>query len=876
MRERWSNWFYMENIDETILDKENDKNIIVLSMEELLNLLESHIRKTAEILRLSMAHTSVLLSYYKWDHEKLLQTFIENGDEYVFQKAGLPSTPQPFPRPIRRLVSQMVKDTIREDSFILPLKLNSSSNTIENTNNQSISSSSSSLKTLTSLSSSSSSPSPSDPTESDLETSSSSTTSVLSNNNKSNYGEDKSINSLFPQSPPTSSHKPFSFSSNYSYLSNIEEIDKSTSTFTFNNESTMYTNTSNSSTSSSSSSSDCNDVSSTTDDNDQDDDDEDENINYNIKRPISISSKNNICHNNNNNSKSLDNSLKDLIQLLNDLQNSITNNINCIDQYNNNKNLDNQTIISSNEDENENNNNNQQQLHDQEDQDQDNYSSSEYIKDGADDIDGLDGAGIIQDDVDDNSDIDSNNIGGDQTTTIIPTIDDNINMDPVIDETTILSSSSTPNNFFISCNVCMSDVPKSLTYKLSCDHTYCLDCWKSYLSSKIDEGTSCLFAKCISPQCKITLDISNFRKILDDKLYNKFIWLFFKSFVDHCPKASWCTNPESCGMVIYYNGVDLPLVMNVSCTCKWRFCFHCGDEYHLPSTCKQLNDWKTMLLEKDGEDALWVTQNTKKCPMCKIHIEKNEGCMHMFCTNCRFEFCWLCKGPWAEHGDRTGGFFSCNRYDPLKHDTPDLDRKFGTFVHNLQRFNYHTNAKRVAVQKLSVLETLKSVLHHDGGEVDENGDPRAPWDKEYLIDGINLVVECRHTLKYTYVYGFYITRDEREKELFEFLQEDLEKSAEHLCEILFKEVEYLENQTSSASSSNSSTISSSSGSHQVDIAHIKNYHKVTKKFLENLLSGIQNGLTSNYGQPSDQIKRTKKNKRTLQSLLKRKLTFSKS
>ena len=29
---------------------------------------------------------------------------------------------------------------------------------------------------------------------------------------------------------------------------------------------------------------------------------------------------------------------------------------------------------------------------------------------------------------------------------------------------------------------------------------------------------------------------------------------------------------------------------------------------------------------------------------------------------CRYEWCWLCQGSWAEHGERTGGFYNCNRW----------------------------------------------------------------------------------------------------------------------------------------------------------------------------------------------------------------------
>jgi hypothetical protein len=41
--------------------------------------------------------------------------------------------------------------------------------------------------------------------------------------------------------------------------------------------------------------------------------------------------------------------------------------------------------------------------------------------------------------------------------------------------------------------------------------------------------------------------------------------------------------------------------------------------------------------------------NTKECPQCSTNIQKNEGCNHMTCSRCRFEFCWLCKHPYHQH-----------------------------------------------------------------------------------------------------------------------------------------------------------------------------------------------------------------------------------
>lgn len=42
-----------------------------------------------------------------------------------------------------------------------------------------------------------------------------------------------------------------------------------------------------------------------------------------------------------------------------------------------------------------------------------------------------------------------------------------------------------------------------------------------------------------------------------------------------------------------------------------------------------------------------VGRTTKPCPGCGWAIEKNDGCSHMTCIKCRFEFCWGCGNIWS-------------------------------------------------------------------------------------------------------------------------------------------------------------------------------------------------------------------------------------
>lgn len=56
----------------------------------------------------------------------------------------------------------------------------------------------------------------------------------------------------------------------------------------------------------------------------------------------------------------------------------------------------------------------------------------------------------------------------------------------------------------------------------------------------------------------------------------------------------------------------------------------------------------------------YINRNTKKCPGCKVNIEKNEGCNHMTCRQCKHEFCWICFVDWKTHC--SPGYKGCTKF----------------------------------------------------------------------------------------------------------------------------------------------------------------------------------------------------------------------
>ena len=57
----------------------------------------------------------------------------------------------------------------------------------------------------------------------------------------------------------------------------------------------------------------------------------------------------------------------------------------------------------------------------------------------------------------------------------------------------------------------------------------------------------------------------------------------------------------------------------------------------------------------------------KQCPHCKFWTEKNEGCNHMTCVECKYQWCWLCLGKY-ESGHYTRG--CCNGLQFYKETDP--------------------------------------------------------------------------------------------------------------------------------------------------------------------------------------------------------------
>ena len=103
------------------------------------------------------------------------------------------------------------------------------------------------------------------------------------------------------------------------------------------------------------------------------------------------------------------------------------------------------------------------------------------------------------------------------------------------------------------------------------------------------------------------------------------------------PEFIWCAHP----------GCESGQLqdMSISARCK-VICIKCQKAtcsfhrmiWHTGLTCEQYDDQKVNSIPTNN----WIRNNTKPCPRCQRNIEKNGGCNHMTCSQCRHQFCWEC------------------------------------------------------------------------------------------------------------------------------------------------------------------------------------------------------------------------------------------
>ncbi|XP_068243520.1 potential E3 ubiquitin-protein ligase ariadne-2 [Palaemon carinicauda] len=319
------------------------------------------------------------------------------------------------------------------------------------------------------------------------------------------------------------------------------------------------------------------------------------------------------------------------------------------------------------------------------------------------------------------------------------------------------------------CPVCLAPMSPDTARHLSCGHTFCRECWSAHFEVQIMQGTS-TGIECMGNNCQVLAPEDFVVCLLNrPQLKEKYQQYAFADYVRSHPQLRFCPGPN-CNIVVQAKESQ---AKRVNCTnCKTQFCYKCGSNYHAPTDCETIKRWLTKCAD-DSETANYISAHTKDCPKCHICIEKNGGCNHMQCYNCKHDFCWMCLGCWKTHGSE---YYECSRYKEnpnIAHESAHAQAReaLKKYLHYYERWENHSKSLKLEEDTLNkIRERIQDkVMATTGTWID--------W--QYLLDAATLLARCRYTLQNTYPFAYYLESGPR-KDLFEYQQAQLEAEIENL------------------------------------------------------------------------------------------------
>lgn len=336
----------------------------------------------------------------------------------------------------------------------------------------------------------------------------------------------------------------------------------------------------------------------------------------------------------------------------------------------------------------------------------------------------------------------------------------------------------------ITCDGCCDDVPHKNSTALNCGHRFCNECWKTYITMKIEEGQSKRIT-CMGYKCNMVFDEVMIPRFVTGKVLSKYTNKIAESYVEDNARVKWCPSAPHCGNAVEIAGNPF---MEVHCQCSKTFCFSCLQDPHTPCSCDMLKLWMKKCKD-DSETANWLASNTKECPKCGKVIEKNGGCNLMTCS-CGNYFCWLCGQTTGQsHTWEKIEGHSCGRYKEEK------EKQAGTAATHLKRYlHYYERFKNNADTK-NKADKLKADIQMKVNILMSSDCPA--YEIQWIEAALDKIFECRQILAYSYVFAYYmfddrqvyckeITAEQRSiyKNLFEDHQEQMEATTEKLSQRL--------------------------------------------------------------------------------------------
>jgi E3 ubiquitin-protein ligase RNF14 len=206
------------------------------------------------------------------------------------------------------------------------------------------------------------------------------------------------------------------------------------------------------------------------------------------------------------------------------------------------------------------------------------------------------------------------------------------------------------------CGVCLSEHHGSNMVRFQpCGHVSCKDCLGRLCSLRIKEG-SVSALRCPESGCTTQIPPHVVSELVDKAQLERYETLTLQNALNAMSDVVYCPINTCSAPVLMESDEDF----GVCPSCNFCFCVFCKKASHGLTPCvnpEEVKKIKKMTLdereqkfialraEKEARRHAFMTYSTirsttRLCPNCKVAIEKNGGCDHMFCSNCQKPFLW--------------------------------------------------------------------------------------------------------------------------------------------------------------------------------------------------------------------------------------------
>ncbi|XP_043394851.1 sharpin isoform X1 [Chelonia mydas] len=218
-----------------------------------------------------------------------------------------------------------------------------------------------------------------------------------------------------------------------------------------------------------------------------------------------------------------------------------------------------------------------------------------------------------------------------------------------------------PSQEAMECRICYLPVaPGDGVLLRECLHNFCRDCLRQVVIYSQEPQVSCPFRD-DTYACSSKLQEREVRALVSAEEYKRFLERGLVAAERRTQNSYHCKTADCQGWCIYEDAVN-----EFRCPICWGLnCLLCK-AIHEGKDCRQYQDDLQLQAQDDAAarqtsdmlQTLVQMGEAMHCPVCRIIVQKKDGCDWIRCTVCQTEICWVTKGPrWgpAGPGDTSGG-----------------------------------------------------------------------------------------------------------------------------------------------------------------------------------------------------------------------------